>query len=28
MTEKHASEHKIVWNDADAGIKLPFADAP
>jgi len=28
MAEKHASEHKIVWNDADAGIKLPFADVP
>lgn len=28
MAEKHASEHKIVWNDADAGIKFPFADVP
>ncbi|EOR07819.1 hypothetical protein [Acinetobacter genomosp. 15BJ] len=25
LTEKYASEHEILWNDVDVGIKLPFA---
>lgn len=26
MTEHYESGHEIIWNDADVGIKLPFAE--
>ncbi len=26
MTEKYASGHEVIWNDADVGIDLPFFD--
>lgn len=26
MTEHYESGHKIIWNDVDVGIKLPFTN--